>query len=113
MDDVRCAFPDWQSDSAFQRWPQVKRRFHIGQHVSGNVIALAPFGVWLDIHESWPALILIHNMAMAQDSSTGFNDFPVMGTVIHGRINALGDRGELGLTQLDPDDMIEARTITT
>lgn len=36
-----------------------------------------------------------------------FSDFPAKGAMVDGRINALGDHGETGVTQLDPDPMIE------
>lgn len=113
MDDIRCHFPDWKTDHELRRWPDVKHRLQVGQHVSGNVIAHAPFGIWLDIQESWPALMLIHNLRIAHESPIGIEDFPRLGSVVHGRINALGDRGELGLTQLDPDDTVEGPPANT
>ena len=110
MDDIRRRFPDWQTERALERWPEVKRHLKIGKQVSGEVIAHAPFGLWLDIDRSWPALILIHNLTTAQDSPIGFDDFPGIGTVVHGRINALGEHGELGLTQLGSDEKTRSAT---
>lgn len=91
-----------------ERWPDIKRNLRVGQTISGCVIARAPFGVWIDLDRSWPALLLLVNMENASNQPIGFDEYPQIGTQVQGRINALGDRGEIGITQLNPDDMIEA-----
>ena len=105
--DVRSRFPEWQTDVARERWPDIRRGLAVGQSVSGEVIARAPFGVWLDIDVPQPALLLVVNMKDAKVRRITFDDYPVMGTTVQAFINALGDNGEIGLTQLDPDSRIE------
>lgn len=105
--DVRSRFPDWQTDVALKRWSDIRRNLSVGQSVSGKVIARAPFGVWIDIDVSQPALLLVGNMMDAKMQRITVDDYPAKGTAIKARINALGDNGEIGLTQLDPDPMIE------
>lgn len=105
--DIRAVFPDWLTDSAIQRWPAIRGSLAVGQPISGKVISLAPFGVWLDIGVGQPALLLVVNMAGANSKRVTFEDYPRMGTVLDARINALGDRGQIGLTQQNPDRMID------
>ena len=107
--DIRKRFPDWKTESAAQRWPEVKAELQIGQSIKGQVIARAPFGVWLDIGVSLPALLLVPNMKDAKVRRIGFEDYPVMDALVDGRINALGNEGEIGVTQQNPDEMIEGQ----
>ncbi|HQU42626.1 MAG TPA: hypothetical protein PK867_07425, partial [Pirellulales bacterium] len=104
---IRAHFPDWGTDAASPRWPSVRSGLRVGETVSGTVIARAPFGVWLDIGASFPALLLVPNMSGARERRITMADYPSLGTQIEGRINALGDRGEIGVSQQYPDDMIE------
>jgi hypothetical protein len=69
------------------------------------VIARAPFGVWLDIGVPFPALLLVPNMRQAQARRVTFEDYPQMGDEVAGRINALGDRAEIGITQHPIEDI--------
>ena len=110
--DIRTRFPDWQTDSGLRRWPDVKDQLWIGQSITGEVIARAPFGVWLDIGVSFPALLLVPNMKEAKVRRIGFDDYPAKETLVDGRINALGDAGEIGVTQHNPDSMIEGENAT-
>jgi ribosomal protein S1 len=103
-DEIRARFPDWQTDAALARWPEVRSGLRLEQAVSGTVIARAPFGVWLDIGVSLPALLLVPNMAGAKLRRITFEDYPALGVLVDGRINALGDRGEIGVGQECPED---------
>lgn len=102
-------FPDWLTDAATERWPTIKQSLTIGQTVRGRVISRAPFGVWLDIGVNHPALLLVVNMDGAQDRRITIDDYPQKGSELSARVNALGDRCEIGLTQQKPDAMIEGR----
>ncbi|QDV81895.1 hypothetical protein TBK1r_08180 [Stieleria magnilauensis] len=75
--------------------------------MTGNVISRAPFGVWLDISVKQPALLLVVNVDGANKKGISFADYPQIGIELTARINALGDKGEIGLTQQNPDRMIE------
>ncbi len=105
--DIRAVFPDWLTDSAAERWPAIRQSLTIGQTVTGQVISRAPFGVWLDIGVNQPALLLVVNMDGAKTRRITFDDFPEKGSKLSARVNALGDGGEIGLTQQNPDTMIE------
>src|SRR3954463_11645759 len=98
-EDIRACYPDWGTDSALTRWSRVRERLRVGQHVRGTVIARAPFGVWLDIDAGYPALLLVPEMRGARERRITFEDYPAIGEVVEARIVALGDRGEIGLTQ--------------
>ncbi len=107
--DVRSRFPDWKTDVARERWPDIRRSLSVGQPVSGEVIARAHFGVWLDIDVPQPALLLVVYMKDAKTRSITFDDYPAKGATIQARINTLGDDGEIGLTQLNPDSSTLSR----
>jgi hypothetical protein len=98
-EDISSRYPDWGTDAALARWPQVRGRLRIGQHVRGTVIARAPFGVWLDIDAGHPALLLVPEMRGAKERRIRFEDYPAIGEVVEARIAALGERAEIGLTQ--------------
>jgi hypothetical protein len=98
-DDIRVRFPDWGTDAARDRWPNAKARLSVSQMVRGEVIARAPFGVWVDIGAGQPALLLVPEMAGAWVRSVKFEDYPPLGAVIEARITRLGDHGEIGLSQ--------------
>src|SRR5215510_6718228 len=104
QDEIRARFPDWGTDAALLRWPAVRSGLRVGQTVSGVVIARAPFGIWLDIGIDFPALLLVPNMQGAKLRRITFEDYPVMGAQVEARINSLGDRGQIGMTQERPED---------
>ena len=98
-EDIRARFPDWGTDAAQVRWPAVKAGLAVGQAVRGEVIARAPFGVWVDIAAGHPALLLVPEMAGARERPIRFEEYPALGAVVAARVVALGDRAEIGLTQ--------------
>lgn len=103
LTELRTRFPDWNTDSANHRWGSVRASLRIGQVISGEVVARAPFGVWLDIGASFPALLLVPNMSAARLKRIRFEEYPDIGTIVEGRINTMGNCGEIGVTQLDSD----------
>ena len=105
--DIRAVFPDWLTDAATERWPAIRQSLTVGQSVTGKVISRAPFGVWLDIGVNQPALLLVVNMDVAKHRRITFDDYPQKGSELTARVNALGDGGEIGLTQQNPDKMFE------
>jgi hypothetical protein len=52
-------FPKRAESDQSRDWEQVKARLAVGDEVSGEVIARAPFGAWLDIGVGFPALLEI------------------------------------------------------
>jgi predicted RNA-binding protein with RPS1 domain len=98
-DDIRVRFPDWGTDAARSRWPAARSRLSVGQVVRGEVIARAPFGVWVDITVGHPALLMVPEMAGARERPITFEDYPPLGAVVEARIVSLGDRAEISLSQ--------------
>jgi predicted RNA-binding protein with RPS1 domain len=104
--DIRGRFPDWGTDVALARWPEVRSRLSVGQAVRGEVVARAPFGVWVDIGAGHPALLLVPEMAGARLRAIRFEEYPAPGTTVEARVISLGDRAEISLTQnprFDPE----------
>ena len=104
QDDIRACFPDWGTASASARGREARAGLRVAQTVRGTVIARAPFGVWLDVGVGFPALLLVPHMRGAKLRRITFEDYPALGTEVEGRINALGDRGEIGVTQERSED---------
>lgn len=104
QDDIRERFPNWGTAHAAAGWPEVRFALRTDQEVRGTVIARAPFGVWIDIGVGFPALLLVPYMRGANVRRITFDEYPTMGEPVKARIRALGDRGEIGLTQERPED---------
>ena len=98
-EQIRSRFPDWGTAAALARWPGNRARLSVGSVVRGEVIARAPFGVWVDIAAAHPSLLLVPEMAGARERRTVFEDYPAMGTVIEAWVVSLGERGEFALSQ--------------
>jgi hypothetical protein len=96
------AYPDWETPEALVRWPDAKSQLSIGQPVRGVVIARAPFGVWLDIGVGHPALLLGPGIMPPLGKAMTPDNLPAVGAPVECHIVALGERCEIGLSQL-PD----------
>jgi hypothetical protein len=100
--DICARFPDWGTDAAQARRPEVRSGLTIGQAVRGEVIARAHFGIWVDIAAGWPALLRVPEMAAARERPIKFNEYPPLGAVIEARVLWLSERPEIILTQHPP-----------
>jgi hypothetical protein len=98
-DDIRVRFPDWGTDAALTRWPAIKAGLVVGQTVRGEVIARAPFGMWVDIGVGHPAVLLVPEMAGARERPIQFEEYPSLGVIAEARVVSLGDRAAISLTQ--------------
>lgn len=98
-EDIRVRFPDRGTEAAQARWPAVRAELTAGQVVRGQVIARAPFGVWVDIGAGHPALLLVPEMTGARERPVRFEEYPELGAVVEARIISLSDRAEISLTQ--------------
>ena len=102
-EQLRKRFPDWLTSEGILRFMELTRlddRPYVGDIVSGEVVARAPFGVWVDIDWGFPALMLVVNMLNAGTKSISFDSYPALGTIVYAEINSLGVEGEIGLTQI-------------
>lgn len=97
--DIRNRFPDWKTSEALTRWPQARAKLQVGQLVRGDVIARAPFGVWVDIGIGHPALLLVPEMAGVRERRIVFDDYPAIGEAIEARVVGMGDGAEIALSQ--------------
>jgi hypothetical protein len=72
-EDIKARFPDWGTDHVLTIWPSIRQHVMIGQTVFGEVVARAPFGVWIDIGIGHPALLLVPEMLGARERSISFD----------------------------------------
>jgi hypothetical protein len=97
--DIRSHFPDWGTCTALGRWKAARTRLSIGLQVRGEVIARAPFGVWVDIHVGHPALLLVTKMTGADERRIAFEEYPQVGATVEAHIYSLGNDAEISLAQ--------------
>ena len=76
-EEIKARFPDWGTDQIFLSWPSIRQHVTVGQTVSGEAVARAPFGVWIDIGIGHPALLLVPEMAGARERSISFDEYPL------------------------------------
>ncbi len=100
--DIRARFPAWMTPAAAEIWPRCLGRLEIGQPVTGEIIARAPFGVWIDIGVGWPAVVLIPEMRDEDGGRITYSRFPAKGSTVDGRVVGFGDGGEIHVTQAAP-----------
>lgn len=98
-EDIRTRFSDWGTDAALIRWPDERERLQVGQRVRGEVVARAPFGVWVDIAARHPALLRVPEMAGAREHPIRFEEYPPLGAVLEAWVLWLGERAEIVLSQ--------------
>jgi hypothetical protein len=107
-DEIRARFPDWGSEAAALRWPEVRGKLAVGQAVAGVVVARAPFGVWLDIGVGHPALLRVPEMERARERRLTFADYPAIGAALRARVIWISDsQCEISLTQRDLEGINE------
>ncbi len=97
QDLIRSRFPDWGTEAAINRWNSNRPQILLGQIFHGDVIARAPFGIWLDIGVSHPALYLLPDLVRLHGGRPGFQ-FPDVGELISGQVVALGDRAVITIS---------------
>jgi hypothetical protein len=72
-------------------WDQVKKRLPVGSQTTGEVVACAPFGVWLDIGVGFPALLEVPEIASATQRRLRIDDYPAEGEIVVARVVGFRD----------------------
>ena len=98
-EDIKKVFPDWLTEKGINEFKSSNIELEINQYVKGKVIARAEFGVWVDIGVGYPALLLVVNFANRNAKAENFIGYPTIGEIVEAKINALGPKAEIGLTQ--------------
>ncbi len=107
MADIRTRFPDWNTDAALGRWAKDREKLVVGQHITGEVVATAPFGIWLDIGVSFPALLHFFSRDDSSDGPLRWEGVDAIGDTVVGRIQGFGHSGEIFISQRDLDNVID------
>lgn len=103
-DDLYSRFPEWGTEAAAQRLREVQAQLVVGQPIAGVVVARAPFGVFLDVGVSLPALLLVPEMEGAQQRRIVFDDYPAIGSIVEGRVVGFSESWcEIGVSQRYPE----------
>jgi hypothetical protein len=113
MADIRSRFPDWPNRTALDGFPEKETHIAIGQWVTGEVIAVAPSGTWLDIGATVPALLHFFNREDTDEGPPRWNNGPEIGAKVVCRIASLSDHSDISVTQRDSnlsDDNSENRS---
>lgn len=100
---IRARFPDWNTPEMEYRWYNYfgsERRCYLWDRVQGEVIARAPFGVWVDVDNGFPidrgipVLMNATDMLDADRAINSISDFPAIGSTVFAEITDI-DVGKL------------------
>jgi ribosomal protein S1 len=101
--EIRQRFPNWYADEGIAHLEEMPGGLSIGQPVRGDVVARAPFGVWVDIGIGSPALLRVVDMADARRRRISFDDYPPVGkTIVASILDFDRRKGEVVLSQQPP-----------
>ena len=96
---LKDCFPGWDGESV-PGWQELVADLAIGQAIDGKVVAVAPFGVWIDVGIRVPALLLVVDFADSDSRSYELSDYPAVGDQVSGWVRALTPKGQIAITQL-------------
>jgi ribosomal protein S1 len=101
-DDLQEAFGDYLSQKNDAEWDHAKAAFPPGTTVTGKVVLLCIFGIFVDIGAGFPALLSITQFNPSpKRRPVVVEDYPEVGTVIKCRVVSFGrDNRQIGLTQV-------------
>ena len=88
---LRARFPDLQQSA--ELWERVKLQLAPGEEREGEVIARAPFGVWVDLGLGVPALQEVAEFEDAGTRRYALEDYPAEGSKLVARITCFRDEG--------------------
>jgi ribosomal protein S1 len=98
-------FPLLEPQEAMQRWEYLKSRLQLGQTVTGQVIAKAPFGAWVDLGFGFPALLQIIHIAGLTPELYRADDWCPLGSEVTATVRWFNDKNQqICLRQVDGND---------
>jgi ribosomal protein S1 len=77
-------FGEYESREKLEVWEVTKSLLSKDENIKGEVIFIAPYGVWLDINMNFPALI--ETIVLSED----LNEY-VVGTFIDAKVSGIRD----------------------
>lgn len=113
-------FPDWMQDADWTRrlgerflprdsiveeceWNSLKNRLQVGQTVSGEVVAKAAFGAWIDLEVGFPALLEIIFIDGLTPEKYRAGEWCPIGSRVSAMVRGFADdRHQVYLQQFDP-----------
>ncbi len=75
-------FPHRLESDVAMDWERVKVRLSVGAEVTGEVVARAPFGAWLDIGIGFPALLEIIELTDLTHEAYRIGDWCPLGSQV-------------------------------
>ena len=99
---VALHFPAWVQQSVPERLFELED-LKLDTVVDGTVVAVAPFGVWLDIGRAYPGLLPVINFHDAQTRSYQLSEYRTPGTELRVRVVGINFEGQVYVTQRDRD----------
>lgn len=90
-------------------WAALKQRLAVGQSITGEVIARAPFGAWVDLGVGFPGLLEIICIADLTPEQYRAGDWCPVGSKVTAFIGGFRDDGhQIGLWQVRPGEQRQA-----
>lgn len=96
---IQERFPDWGTEAYRTRWLQETPELHVGQSISGTVVAVAHFGFWLDIGLEFVALLLITKSGV--EPPMQIEDYAQVGDSMDCLVDVVGPNAEIGVREVD------------
>lgn len=101
-------FEGFRSPTIEEKWTRVGSRFATGETVSGEGIATAPVGVFVDLGVGFPGLL---EFIQFEDAGIGLYDFPPLGSLVSARVVLFNDRTrQIDLTQRNPRPFLDSNS---
>jgi ribosomal protein S1 len=99
---LRERFPPQHPGAAQREWEQAKARLTVGQSVSGDVVAKAHFGAWIDIGVGFPALLEIVFIDGLTPERYHADDWCPIGSRVSATVSGFNDPArQVGLRQVE------------
>lgn len=101
------SFPGYKSIESTEAWNKLKEKYPLGTAIRGTVVLQEDFGIFIDIGEGFPCLILLTKLWDSHFNRhiNGKDDFPPIGKNVIGVIYVYGDeQRQIGVTQLEKEE---------
>jgi hypothetical protein len=106
--EIKRIFGDYESPELDSAWQAVVQTLNLGQSVTGEVVARAHYGAWIDLGVGFPALLQIVMMRDMDRETYVADEWCPVGSQIEAQVRILNER-QIGLEQFPFDEHLRAK----
>ena len=107
--EIERTFGDYESPELESAWQAVIQSLKLGQSGTGEVVARAPYGAWIDLGVGFPALLQIIMMRDMDHETYLADEWCPVGSQVEAQVRILNDR-QIGLEQFPFDVYLRAKS---